>query len=112
MAMIQRNSPAEYSHWRPEEVKIIDDVPVRFSDVCVHEFVLSDVDDVEIYAAAPIWEWQQSEVGSWVMEHAESPPYWVQFMDTMTYGYKIRILARLSDKNQTFWRLKWGGRHK
>lgn len=112
MSLLQRNAPAEYSHWRPEEVKIIDGVPVRFSDVCVHEFNLGDVEDVEIYAAAPIWEWQQTEAGCWIMEHAESKPYWVQFMDHMTYGYRVRILARLSDKNQTFWRLKWGGRNK
>ena len=108
---ITRNHQAEYSHWRPEEVRIIDDVPVRFSDVCVYEFTLNDVDDVEIYAAAPIWEWQQSEAGAWVMEHAIKKPYWVQFMDTYSYGYKIRIMARLSDKDQTFWRLKWAGRH-
>ena len=108
MSLIQRNAPAEYSHWRPEEVKIIDNRPVRFSDVCVHEFMVVDVDDVEIYVATPVWEWQQSEQGQWIMEHAVAKPYWVQFMDTLTYGYRIRIMARLSEKDQTFWRLKWG----
>lgn len=109
---ITRNEQAEYSHWRPDEVKIIDDILVRFSDVCVHEFTLSDVDDVEIYAAAPIWEWQQSEAGCWIMEHAVTKPYWVQTMDYNTYGYRIQIMARLSDPDQTFWRLKWAGRKK
>lgn len=111
MAII-RNQHAEYSHWRPEEVRIIDDVPVRFSDVCVHEFLLNDVDDVDIYVASPIWEWQQSKSGCWVMEHAVTQPYYVQHMDVNTLGYQIRIMARLSDKDQTFWRLKWGGRNK
>ena len=109
MALIQRNSAADYSHWRPEEVKIIDEVPVRFSDVCVHEFTMSDVEDVEIYAAAPIWEWQQSEAGCWIMEHAVARPYWVQTMDLNSLSYRIKIMARLCDKDQTFWRLKWGG---
>lgn len=112
MAMIQRNAPAEYSHWRPEEVKIIDDVAVRFSDVCVHEFLISDVEDPDLYAGAPIWNWQQSPAGTWIMEHAYEQPYWVQSMDASTYGYKYKIMARLSDKDQTFWRLKWGGRNK
>ena len=112
MAIIQRHAPAEYTHWRPEEVKLIDGKPVRFSDVCVHEFFLSDGDDVEIYVAAPIWEWQQSEAGSWIMEHAANKPYWVQNMDHSTYGYRIKIMARLSEQDQTFWKLKWAGRNK
>lgn len=112
MALIQRHAPAEYSHWRPEEVKIIDDQPVRFRDVCVHEFLLGDVDDLDIYIAGPIWEWQQSESGCWVMEHANTQPYYLQHTDMNTYGYRIRIMARLSEHNETFWRLKWGGRNK
>jgi hypothetical protein len=112
MSLIQRNTPAEYSHWRPVEVKLIDDVPVRFSDVCVHEFTLSDIDDVEIYVASPIWEWQQTVEGDWIMKHSVNKPYWIQFIDTLTYGYRIKIMARLSDKDETFWRLKWGGRRK
>jgi hypothetical protein len=110
MAMIQRHAPAEYSHWRPEEVKIINEVPVRFRDVCVHEFRLSDCEDVDIYVAPPIWEWQQSEAGCWIMEHAETKPYWVQAIDTAAYVYRIRIIARLSEHNEVFWRLKWGNK--
>ncbi len=106
---IVRNHQAEYSHWRPEEVKIIEDRSVRFCDVCVHEFVVSDVDDVEIYIAAPVWDWQQSAQGAWVMEHAVNTPYWTQSVDHVTYGYRVRIMARLSEQDQTFWRLKWGG---
>ena len=106
---ITRNELAEYSHWRPEEVKIIDDVPVRFRDVCVHEFFMSDIEDVEIYVAAPIWEWQQSPAGAWVMEHSANKPYWTHHMDPIAYGARIRIMARLSEKDETFWRLKWGG---
>ncbi len=109
---ITRNEQAEYSHWRPEEVKIIDDRPVRFSDVCVHEFTLGDVEDPEIYAAGPIWDWQQTEAGCWIMEHAITKPYWTKAIDYPTYSIRIRIMARLSDQDQTFWRLKWVGRHK
>jgi hypothetical protein len=32
----------------------------------VHTFKLSDVDDVDLYAAEPIYNWQQTEVGKWV----------------------------------------------
>lgn len=93
-------------------MKIIDEVPVRFSDVCVHEFTMSDVDDIEIYVASPIWDWQQSEEGCWVMEHAVNEPYWVQNIDSNSLSYRIRIMARLSEKDQIFWKLKWAGRKK
>ena len=110
MALIQRHTPAEYSHWRPEETKIIGDRAVRFRDICVHEFIMGDVEDLDIYIAAPIWEWQQSASGCWVMEHAEREPYWVQNMDVNTLGYRIRIMARLSEQNEVFWQLKWGNK--
>ena len=109
MALIQRQAPAEYSHWRPEEVKIIGNRAVRFRDVCVHEFTLGDVDDIDIYIAAPIWEWQQSESGCWVMEHAVNQPYYLQHTNVSTFEYRIRIMARLSEQNETYWRLKWNG---
>lgn len=106
---INHNQPAEYLHWQPQEVKIIDGCAVRFSDVCVHEFVISDVEDPDLYAGGPIWEWQQSSEGAWIMEHAVEKPYWIRNLDQATYGQRYQIIARLSDPDQTFWRLKWGG---
>jgi hypothetical protein len=108
MASVQRNSLAEYSHWQSAETKIIDGRPVRFCDVCVHEFVMSDVEDPEIYAAGPVWEWQRSEAGQWVTEHAIGQPYWIRNTDYNTYGYQCRIMARLSEQDHVFFKLKWG----
>jgi hypothetical protein len=105
---IERNHQAEYTHWRPEHVQIIDGRAVRFRDVCVHEFVVGDVEDPDIIAGEPIWNWQQSESGTWVMEHAYEKPYWVRQHDYNTWGHKYRIMARLSEQNEIFWQLKWG----
>jgi hypothetical protein len=102
------NTSTEPTHWRPERVEIIDGQPVRFNDVCVHEFLLSDVEDPEIYLAGPVSNWQNSESGQWVMTHAAQPPYWIKNMDAASYMYQIRIMARLSEQNQTFFQLKWG----
>ena len=52
------------------EIKILDGKPVRFRDVCVHTIKMGDVEDPDIYVAAPIWEWQQSDAGRFIMEHA------------------------------------------
>ena len=109
---ITRNHNAEYRHWKAEEVKIIGDRAVRFSDVCVHTFTVGDVEDPEIYAAEPIWNWQESEAGKWVIENAVDQPYYVQSVDYNSWGHQYKIIARLSEQNQTFWRLKWGGNNK
>lgn len=109
---ITRRAEAEYRHWKAEEVKLFGDLAVRFSDVCVHEFTVGDVEDPEIYAAQPIWEWQESDAGKWVMENAVEQPYYIQGLDYNSWGHRYKIMARLSEQNQTFWSLKWGGNKK
>ena len=72
-----------------------------------HETFMGDVEDPEIYAAEPIWQWQQSEAGKFVMEHALEPPSF-QIMPSMeTMGYKIQIYGKLSERNEVFYRLKY-----
>ena len=43
-------------------------------EVCLHSFSMGDVEDPYLYAGFPIHEWQQTEHGKWVMEHAVEPP--------------------------------------
>jgi hypothetical protein len=95
-------------HWQPVETRIIDGLPVRFRDVCVHKFTVGDVEDPVAYAGEPLWNWQQSAAGVWVMGNAEEKPYWVKDLDPATYMYRFRIMARLSEFNETFFRLKYG----
>ena len=108
MAMTH-NELAEYTHWQAEEVKLIDDQPVRFRDVCVLEIRMGDVEDPDLLIASPIWDWQQTEAGKFVMEHAVERPYWIRAVDPYSYGHVYRIMARVSEQHETFWRLKWGG---
>jgi hypothetical protein len=106
MSMAQNNL-AEYQQYQDPEYKIIDNNVVRFSDICVHEFTIGDVEDPDLYAAQPIWEWQESEAGKFVMEHAVEKPYWIRQVDHHSYGHKYKIIARLSEPNQTFFKLKF-----
>lgn len=103
---ITNKEQAEYQQWQPEMTKEIDGKLVRFRDVCVHEITLGDVEDPDLWVASPIWEWQQTEAGKFVMEHAEGQPYWISSTDYATWGTKYRIMARLSEQNETFWKLK------
>jgi hypothetical protein len=72
----------------------------------VHTFRLSDVDDVELYAAEPIYNWQQTEAGKWVMQNA-ADIYWVKNADVTTYSYEFKIVAKLTEKNLTYFKLKF-----
>ena len=102
-----RQKHAEYPHFQPPEYKVIDNRVVCISDIMVHEFSVGDVEDPDLYAAQPISEWQDSEAGQFVMTHAVEKPYWIRQVDHSSYGYRYRIMARLSEPNQTFFRLKF-----
>lgn len=69
--------------------------------------MIGDVDDPDIYAANPLWEWQKSEMGRWVMAHAIEPPVWHRMTDSLSYGYCYTVVAKLTEQDQTFWTLKW-----
>jgi hypothetical protein len=77
-------------------------------ELTVHGFSVGDVEDPEIYAAGPIIDWQNTEVGKWVMENAVEKPVYYQHMDYNNYGYKYVIKARFSDEDAMIFRLKWG----
>jgi hypothetical protein len=73
----------------------------------VHRFQLGDVEDPEIYAAGPIWDWQQSEAGQFVMENAAEPPTYHQHFDQFHYGYQFAITAWLAEPDATYFCLRW-----
>lgn len=67
---------------------------------------MGDVDDLEIYVAQPIWEWQQTEAGQWCTEHAEDIK-WEWNADMQMFGYRITIWGKLCPEDQTYFLLKW-----
>jgi len=71
----------------------------------LHEFTLGDVEDIEIYAAQPIYEWQQTPEGKWCMENATDVEWHTQ-LDVRIFGHRIIITGWLEDKHATFWALK------
>ena len=77
--------------------------------VVVYKFTLGDVEDPEIYAAGPIWDWQQSESGKWVMANAVETPSYARIFDSSTYaGYSYVISAKLQGAKLTEWLLRYG----
>lgn len=82
----------------------------KIHKIVVHRFRMGDVEDPDIYAAEPLYQWQQSEVGQWIMERAVDTPEWHRNVDHTTYGYQYAIVAKLKDVDYTFWALKWGSK--
>lgn len=100
-------SPEAEKLFKAPEWKLVDGQAVKFSDVMVHKINMGDVEDPDLMVAQPMWEWQQSEAGKWVMEHAVDPPFWHREASPYTYGWTYYIIARLAEQDQTYWTLKW-----
>jgi len=84
----------------------INDRVEEVREVVVHEFTMGDVDDPDLYAAEPLWQWQQSEEGAWIMAHAVETPCWHRIPDQLQYGYRFEIRAKLSGPRLTEWLLR------
>lgn len=90
------------------EHKIVNGEVKTLRKVVVHKFSVSDMEDPDLYAAHPLWEWEHSEVGQWVMRHAVETPIWQRHINNSSYSTEYAIVAILGDKDYTFWQLKWG----
>ena len=91
-----------------QEFMVIGNKAHKIHKVPVHTFNVSDVDDPDLYAAQPLWEWQASEMGKWVMEKSIEVPMWHRVMEPMSYHYRYAVTAFLKDEDYTYWCLKWG----
>lgn len=108
MAVTNRHRSAEAEKlFKQPEWKLINNQSVKISDVAVHSFTMGDVEDPDLYASQPLYEWQQTEAGKWVMEHAVETPFWHRYVDPNSFGYKYYVIARLREPDQTYWTLKW-----
>ena len=76
--------------------------------VVVHRFKVSDVDDPDLYAAEPIYKWEKSEPGQFVMKHAIDKPEWHRGLDSSFYGYNYIIIAELEMKKLSEFYLRFG----
>lgn len=93
--------------FKAPEWREVDGRAVKFSDVVVHTINMGDVEDPDLLVAQPIYEWQESEAGKWILDHAVETPFWHRMMNPYNFGWTYYIVARLAEHDQTFWTLKW-----
>jgi hypothetical protein len=87
---------------------VIGDRVEEVKTIVVHEFTMGDVEDPDLYAAQPLYDWEHSEQGQWVMNNACDTPTWYRMADPHTYGYKYQIRAKLMGPALTEWLLRHG----
>ena len=109
MARLKQTWPSKEEFTRPKyQIQISDtgEESVSITHV-VHTISMGDVEDPDLFVAHPIYEWQQTEAGKWIMENSAPTPSWHRNMDYSTYGYTYQIRAYLTHKQLTFWKLKY-----
>ena len=104
---IPHRSPEAEKLFKSPEYRLINGKTVKFSDVKVHEFRMGDVEDPDLYASQPLYEWQNTEAGKWVLAHAIETPFWHRVVDPYNFGWTYYVIARLKEQDQTYWALKW-----
>jgi len=73
----------------------------------VHTINISDVEDPDLFVAQPIYQWEQTEAGKWIMENSLPAPSWHRNHDIYNYGYNYQIRAYLTPKQITYYELKF-----
>jgi hypothetical protein len=87
---------------------IRDNMVIETHKITVHSFQMGDVDDPDLYAAQPLWDWQQSDHGKWVMEHASDTPEWHRIADPINWGHKYVVTAVFESKKLSEYYLRFG----
>jgi hypothetical protein len=105
--MANYRSPEAEKLFKAPEWRLINDQTVKISDVVVASFDVGDVDDPDLYAAQPIYEWQQTDAGRWIIEHAVDQPFWHRESIPWLMGHRYHIVARLKEPDELYWTLKW-----
>ena len=75
--------------------------------ILVHKIPMGDVEDPELYAAAPILEWEKSSKGRWLHEHSKQQMEYIVRPNQQTYGWDVIIFAWLEEQDLTYYKLKW-----
>lgn len=102
---INKNKP--YGHHSNRYYTIGDRVE-EIVKIVVHQFTVDELDDPELYAAQPLYEWEQSEKGQWIMKNSREPPIWQRNPIQNTYETNYKIVATLTGTALTEWLIRYG----
>lgn len=88
---------------------IVDNKVIMKKEIVVHTFTMGDVEDPDLYAAEPLYQWQKSPAGKWVMENCcDDAPIWHRHTDPTSFGYRYTVKATFEEKKLTEYYLRFG----
>jgi hypothetical protein len=87
---------------------LLDEMVIETREIVVHTFIMGDVEDPDLYAAEPLYEWQQSDQGQWVMSNALETPIWHRSVDPTSFGHRYTVTATFGTKALTEFYLRFG----
>ena len=76
-------------------------------ETVVHTIRMGDVEDPDLFVAQPMYEWQQTDKGKYIMKNSIPTPLWQRSIDPYTCGYLYTIKAYLTPKQLTYYKLKY-----
>jgi len=89
--------------------RIHNNMVIESKQIIVHTIKMGDVEDPDLMVAEPIYKWQQTDHGKWVMENAvPDSPKWNRYLDPATYGHKYMISAVFEGSKITEYYLRFG----
>ena len=78
-------------------------------EVVFHKIHMGDVEDPDLFVAEPIWKWQQTPAGKFVMEKSvPNSPRWERRADLQHWGHVYYIFAEMDTRSLTEYYLRWG----
>jgi hypothetical protein len=74
----------------------------------VHTVRVNSIDDdSDLLIADPLYKWETSDAGQWIMQNALETPQWVKTTDHRTIQYTYLVRAKLTPEQYTYWKLKY-----
>jgi hypothetical protein len=78
-------------------------------EVAFHKIHMGDVEDPDLFVAEPIYQWQQTDAGKFVMEKSiPNSPRWERRPDLQYWGHVYYIFAEMDERSLTEYYLRWG----
>lgn len=75
-------------------------------EIKVKSINMGDVEDPDLFIAQPIYEWQQTPAGKWVMDNSNPKPLWKRNPNQFS-GWTYEIFAYFTPEQRTYWTLKF-----
>jgi hypothetical protein len=81
---------------------------MKTKKVVVHTLTICTVNRPNLFVTDPLYEWQISDQGRWVLEHAVELPVTKIIMEPHIWVYTYKVIAKLREIDITEFYLRWG----